>query len=640
MSESLILLIYFLPLLGVVFNALGYAFWPTKLIKRLATLMMAGAFASAAYITYLFFQLPAAEQVITQNVWNWIEYGTFKISLGYLIDPLSLLMVVMITGISFLIHLYSLAYMEHEEGQKRYFIFLSLFTLSMLVLVTAPNFLQMFLGWEGVGLCSYLLIGHYFQKPSAAGAAKKAFVVNRIGDLGLIIAIALIAIQFNSLDFATVFGGIKNNFLAGDWLMTTLAALMFLAVIGKSAQFPLHVWLPDAMEGPTPVSALIHAATMVTAGIFLMIRASVIFQLAPLVLTIISIVGCITALGAALLAMVQYDLKKVLAYSTVSQLGYMALACGVGAYSAAFFHLLTHAFFKAVLFLGAGSVIYALHHEQDMRKMGGLYKKMPVTFVTFLIGALALSGFPGTAGFFSKDEILAQSFLSPNGHFLFWAVGLITAGLTAFYMFRALTMVFLRKNNSELIEEAKESPWQMGLPLIILAIGSLIVGYINIPRSLGGSLWLEHFLEPAFKFVHEEIPFIQTIPDYGMEHFLLGLTTVVVLYLLFIGIRFYRTKPEIPKKVSARFPSLTKILKHQYYLDAFYYKAIVQPGKKLSHSLERFNHHADLWVDRSVDRLNYLSTSLSKVASGDTGQYLIYFGIGTVVLLFILLVRS
>jgi NADH-quinone oxidoreductase subunit L len=428
-----------------------------------------------------------------------------------------------------------------------------------------------------VGLCSYLLIGHYFHKPSAAGAAKKAFVVNRIGDLGLIIAIVLIAIQFNTLDFNLVFSGIKNNFLTGDWLMTTLAALMFLAVIGKSAQFPLHVWLPDAMEGPTPVSALIHAATMVTAGIFLMIRASVIFQLAPLVLTVISVVGCVTALGAAMLAMVQYDLKKVLAYSTVSQLGYMALACGVGAYSAAFFHLLTHAFFKAVLFLGAGSVIYALHHEQDMRKMGGLYKKMPVTFVTFLVGALALSGFPGTAGFFSKDEILAQSFLSPNGHFLFWAVGLITAGLTAFYMFRALTMVFLRKNNSDLIDETKESPWQMGLPLIILAMGSIVTGYLNIPRSLGGSLWLEHFLAPTFQFVHEEIPFIQTIPDYGMEHFLLGLTTVVVLYLLFIGVRFYRTKLDIPKKVSNRFPGFTKILRHQYYLDTFYLKTIVQP---------------------------------------------------------------
>jgi len=632
------LLIYALPLSGIIFNVLGYAFWPSRLITRVSTLLMLGAFGSAVYTAYLFFQLPAAEQMITQNLFNWIEWGTFKISLGFLLDPLALLMALMITGISFLIHLYSLSYMEHEDGQKRYFIFLSLFTLSMLVLVTAPNFLQMFLGWEGVGLCSYLLIGHYFQKPSAAGAAKKAFVVNRIGDLGLIIAIVLIAIQFNSVDFATVFAGIKNNFLTGDWLMTTLAALMFLAVVGKSAQFPLHVWLPDAMEGPTPVSALIHAATMVTAGIFLMIRASVIFQLAPLVLTVIAIIGCITALGAALLAMVQYDLKKVLAYSTVSQLGYMALACGVGAYSTAFFHLLTHAFFKAVLFLGAGSVIYALHHEQDMRKMGGLYKKMPVTFVSFLIGALALSGFPGTAGFFSKDEILAQSFLSPSGHFLFWGVGLITAGLTAFYMFRALTMVFLRKNNSELIEETKESPWQMGLPLIILAVGSIVTGYLNIPRSLGGNLWLEHLLEPTFKFVHEEIPFIQTIPDYGMEHFLLGLTTVVVFYLLFIGVRFYRTKLDIPKKVSNRFPGLTKVLRHQYYLDAFYLKAIVQPGKKFSVSLDRFNHRADQWIDRWANNLQHFSGTLSKAVNGETNTYLIYFGLGLLVLLFLLMI--
>jgi NADH-quinone oxidoreductase subunit L len=437
-----------------------------------------------------FFRVMSGE-IINEDLYTWISSGTLTVSVGFLVDQLTAVMLIVVTSISALVHIYSVGYMKGEEGYYRFFAYLSLFTFSMLMLVLGNNFLQLFFGWEAVGLSSYLLIGFYYEKKSAADAGKKAFIVNRFGDFGFILGLLLIFTQFGSLHYHEVFG--RADTLAGQSInlfgleagvATVIALLLFCGAIGKSAQLPLHVWLPDAMEGPTPVSALIHAATMVTAGVFLVARCSPIFELSSFTLNLITVLGAVTALFAASIALVQTDIKRVVAYSTVSQLAYMFIACGVGAYSAGIFHLFTHAYFKALLFLGCGSVILALHHEQDARSMGGLKAYMPITYWTFLLASLSISGMPGLAGFFSKDEILLMAYNSHLGAGKFaWAIGTLVAFMTAFYSFRLLFLIFhgeFRGSEQQRIH-LHESPRVVTVPLILLAIGAVTAGWFGVP---------------------------------------------------------------------------------------------------------------------------------------------------------------
>src|SRR5215469_15264834 len=454
---DLIWLIPLFPAAGFVINGLIGKRIPKTAVGVIAAGMVLLSFIFSAGAVFQLLQLDPEHRTHIVKLYEWINAGAahtsegplarFTVDWAFLLDPLSSIMILVVTGIGFLIHVYSIGYMHEEDGFYRFFAYLNLFMFSMLTLVLGNNYLMMFIGWEGVGLCSYLLIGYYFHKRSAGDAAKKAFVVNRIGDWGLSIGVMLIMATFGTLEFSQVGekvreGVMSGAFHVGDPLFFIIGLALFIGATGKSAQIPLYVWLPDAMEGPTPVSALIHAATMVTAGVYMVARSNFIYQLAPAVMAIIAVVGAVTAFFAASIGLVQYDIKKVLAYSTVSQLGYMFLALGVGAFSAGIFHLMTHAFFKALLFLGSGSVIHALHHEQDMRNMGGLRTKIPITFWTMFIGTLAIAGTPGLAGFFSKDEILWQAFSSPHGHVVLWAVGTLVAGITAFYMFRLLFMTF------------------------------------------------------------------------------------------------------------------------------------------------------------------------------------------------------
>src|SRR5438128_8405789 len=488
---DLIWLIPLFPAIGFIINGL----FGKRLSKTTIGVIAAGAvlisFIFSAGAVLQLVQLSPEQRSHTVKLYEWINAGpahttegplaNFKVDWGFLLDPLSSVMILVVTGIGFLIHVYSIGYMHEEDGYYRFFAYLNLFMFSMLMLVLGNNYLMMFIGWEGVGLCSYLLIGYYFHKKSAGDAAKKAFIVNRVGDWGLSIGVMLIFVTFGSLDFKVVGEKIREGVMSGafrvsDPIFIAIAVALFIGATGKSAQIPLYTWLPDAMEGPTPVSALIHAATMVTAGVYMVARSNFIYQMAPQAMTVVAVIGAVTAFFAASIALVQNDIKRVLAYSPVSQLGYLFLALGVGAFAAGIFHLMTHAFFKALLFLGSGSVIHALHHEQDMRKMGALKNKIPVTFWTMFIGTLAIAGTPGLAGFFSKDEILWKAFSSKQGHVLLWFIGACVAGMTAFYMFRLLFMTFFGESRVDHHTEQHihESPRSMTVPLIILAIGSIV----------------------------------------------------------------------------------------------------------------------------------------------------------------------
>jgi NADH-quinone oxidoreductase subunit L len=526
---------------------------------------------------------------------TWIASADFQVPFTLRLDPLSSLMILVVTGIGFLIHLYSTGYMHDEPASEyaRYFSYLNLFACFMLLLVLGANFLILFVGWEGVGLCSYLLIGFWYQKPSAADAGKKAFIVNRIGDVAFILGVLLLFVQFGTLDFQRIAAALGPLAPEAAFGTVSLAALLlFIGATGKSAQIPLYVWLPDAMEGPTPVSALIHAATMVTAGVYLIGRNAVLFSHAPEVLTIVAVIGAATALWAGSFGLVQNDIKRVLAYSTVSQLGYMFLAMGVGAFAAGIFHLFTHAFFKALLFLGAGAVIHALAGEQDLRKMGGLRRELPVTYWTFLIAALAIAGVPGLAGFFSKDEILYRTFAA--GHPLLWGVAAVTSLMTAIYMFRLVFLAFHGTRRAESHghgdghghAHAHDAPRSMAIPLVVLALGSILAGYFGVPQVLGGGNAIEHFLAPSFT-----APSIQA-PAEGAEHaaeashsleLMLMLVSVgLALAGIAIAARLYLKRPEVPATLAARFPGVYRFLVHKGYVDEIYDQAIVQPIKALS----------------------------------------------------------
>src|SRR6202046_1487671 len=526
-------LIPILPLAGAVINGVFGKKASRQGVSAVALLGSGAAFAMAFFVAVRFSSLSLPYQEVFAH---WIRSGNFSVDFAFYLDQLSLVMLLVVTGVGFLIHVYSVGYMWEDPSFYRFFAYLNLFMFFMLTLVLASNYLLMFIGWEGVGLASYLLIGFWFTKDSAASAGKKAFIVNRIGDFGFLIALFLIIQHFGSLNFSQVFAQVQpmspENASAG--LLTAIGILLMVGACGKSAQIPLYVWLPDAMEGPTPVSALIHAATMVTAGVYMVSRSHVIFERSPIALTVVAIIGTLTAFFAATIGVVQTDIKKVLAYSTVSQLGYMFMACGVGAFSAGIFHLMTHAFFKGLLFLGAGSVIHAVGGEQDMRKMGGLRSYIPLTFLTMSIATFTIAGFPPLAGFFSKDEILWKAFSSEHGSWVFWLVGVITAFITSFYMFRLLFMTFFGDYKGIKVDdhghahatqghgdhdhaEPHESPMVMLVPLIILAILSTIGGLVGIHNGF------EHFLEPVFG---SEFPKAITEGTGSTEWLLMGVSVI------------------------------------------------------------------------------------------------------------------
>ncbi len=522
-----------------------------------------------------------------QNVlFPWIQVGLLNVRMSFTFDSLAAVMALVVTGVGFLIHVYSTGYMGHDKEYPRYFAYLNLFMAMMLILILGDSLLLMFVGWEGVGLCSYLLIGFWFTEKANADAGKKAFVVNRIGDFGFLVGILILfwtlgmAKGIWNLDYTVLkanVGAFQNAFLFGVPVITLGTLALFLGAVGKSAQIPLYVWLPDAMAGPTPVSALIHAATMVTAGVYMVARLSFLFDLAPVTLHVIATVGAVTALFAATIGLVQNDIKKVLAYSTVSQLGYMFLACGVGAYSAGIFHLMTHAFFKALLFLGAGSVIHAMSGEQDMRKMGGLRRKLPYTYWTFLIGTLAITGVPGLAGFFSKDEILWQAFAGAHGNPVLWGVGWIVAGMTAFYMFRLFFMTFhgTCRAGEEVREHVHESPPSMWIPLVLLAAGSIVAGYVWMPGFLGGSQILPKWLASSVVTAHAE----------GAESLEIGLVLasvgIALIGILLAGI-FYVARPELPGRLAAGWSRVYRTLLNKYWVDELYERLFVRGTKRLA----------------------------------------------------------
>src|SRR4026209_2921576 len=502
----MLLLIPLLPFFGFLVNAFLGRRLPKSVSGGVACLAIIGSFVVSVVSVVNIVSHDALFAEAT--AFRWISSGDLQIPLRLRLDHLSSLMILVVTGIGSLIHIYSTGYMQEESDPEyaRYFSYLNLFAAFMLVLVLGANFPVMFVGWEGVGLCSYLLIGFWFKKQSAADAGKKAFVVNRIGDFGFILGMAGIFATFGTLDFQGVARAVAELPVEAHFgLLTGLTLLLFLGATGKSAQLPLYVWLPDAMEGPTPVSALIHAATMVTAGVYMVARCNALFVLAPTAMLLVAIVGALTAIFAASIGLVQNDIKKVLAYSTVSQLGYMFLGCGVGAFTAGVFHLMTHAFFKALLFLGSGSVIHALGGEQDIRKMGSLKNKIKTTWWTMLVGTVAIAGFPPLAGFFSKDEILWKAFASERGHWLLWLVGAVATGVTSFYMFRMMFLTFYGKSRMthEVEHHVHESPASMTLPLQVLAVGSVVAGWLGIPHVIGHLAHVgnavEHFLEPVFE---------------------------------------------------------------------------------------------------------------------------------------------
>ncbi len=553
---------------------------------------------------------------------------------GYLLDPLSCVMVLVVTGVGFLIHVYSIGYMSHEGGYYRFFGYLNLFMFSMLTLVLANNLLLLFVGWEGVGLCSYLLIGFYFLKKSASDAGKKAFIVNRIGDTGFLLGIFLISTTFGTVRFtsqgladAHAFPGIVQSLAVlveqhalafGAPILTAIALLLFVGATGKSAQIPLYVWLPDAMEGPTPVSALIHAATMVTAGVYMVARMNAIYQLAPIAMDLIAVVGAITAIYAASMALVQTDIKKVLAYSTISQLGYMFLALGVGAFAAGIFHLMTHAFFKALLFLGAGSVIHSLSGEQDLRKMGGMWNAIPATSRPFLIATLAIAGIPPFAGFFSKDEILGHAFHRSqmlDRYMFLWIVGLITAGMTAFYMFRLLFLTFFGRSRvpPEIENHIHESPETMTVPLAILAFLSIIGGWFALPVLWGEKNTFGQFLEPVLRGVIPETGSMELGPHTLFKEYLLMAVSVAVAGVgIWLAYQIFLVKPKMHERIAAAWPRLHSLLLHKYYVDEIYDALFVNRIKDLSIALGLVD--AKLIDGVGVDGAGWLSRFLSRVS--------------------------
>ena len=620
MDTNLALVLLLSPFIGFLFNV----FFGEKIGKTLSgTIGTLSVVVSFVVSIFFFMKVNETHQAIVINLFDWIKFSNFSVKFGFLLDQLSLLWLLFVTGIGSLIHLYSISYMHDDENLHKFFAYLNLFVFFMITLVIGSNLLIMFIGWEGVGLCSYLLIGFWHKNQDYNDAAKKAFIMNRIGDLGLLIGIIIIASLFNTVDFI----GIHERILEGTnpatliWVGVAAFAL-FIGATGKSAQIPLYTWLPDAMAGPTPVSALIHAATMVTAGIFMITRLNFLFDLAPEVQNLIAIIGAITALVAATIGLLQNDIKKVLAYSTVSQLGLMFLALGLGAYQVAVFHVITHAFFKACLFLGSGSVIHALHGEQDLRKMGGLKKVMPITFITMLISSLAISGIFPFAGFWSKDEILMTAF---HENLPLWIIGSVASVMTAFYMFRLMYLTFFKefRGTEHQKSHLHESPSLITIPLIVLAVLATFGGLINFP----GSYWLNHYLQPIIsKVSHEEIL-------NSTSYILMGVALVGAILGITVAYIKYIKKSEVPCD-DENISGISKIIYNKYYVDEAYTLLIVNPINAASRF---FRNTLETGLSTLVFGFGKITEAIGtqgrKVQSGSIGLYLFAFVLGVCVIL-------
>jgi NADH-quinone oxidoreductase subunit L len=585
-----------LPLAGAAINGLFGKRWPQSAVNSVAVGSVSLAFLAVAELVREFSHLAQDQIPFVGNYFTWITAGSFRVDFSLQIDQLTIVMLLTVSFVGMLIHIYSTGYMAHEGGYYRFFSYLNLFMFFMLTLIMAANLIVMFVGWEGVGLCSYLLIGFWFLKKSAADAGKKAFITTRIGDLGFMVGVLLVFWTFNSVSFGEIFqqaGHMPAESATHVGVLTAICLLLFAGAVGKSAQLPLYVWLPDAMEGPTPVSALIHAATMVTAGVYMVARMHPLFSRAPIAMFVVAVVGAVTAFYSATIGLVQTDIKKVLAYSTVSQLGYMFLACGVGAYAAGIFHLMTHAFFKGLLFLAAGSVIHAMGGEQDMMKMGGLRKKIPVTYWTMLIATLAIAGIPGFAGFFSKDEILEAAGAGPHANLWLWLLGILGAGLTSFYMFRLVFLTFFGKPRfDEHQVHVHESPKNMTVPLMILAFCSIFGGWFAAPHLVGGTEYFENFLHPVFSSYGVQAVAAQagsltgnpgaeggvaSSPALELLHALTGWPVIVGILGLLVAWWFYIKKPDAPRRLAERIHGLYLLLLNKYYVDEIYAALIVRP---------------------------------------------------------------
>jgi NADH-quinone oxidoreductase subunit L len=618
------------PLIGAIINLILGSKFPKKLVHTISCGAAGLAFAQAIKAFFELIARPEHERIISVKFFSWILTGKFAVDFSFLYDPLSAVMTLVVTGVGFLIYIYSIGYMHKDPTYHRYFAFLNLFSFSMLILVLSDNFLLLYVGWELVGLCSYFLIGYWYHKESAAQAGKKAFITNRFGDFGFALGIAFILINFGTLKYLEVFSKAPEITPLGSSAIIWITLLLFVGATGKSAQLPLHVWLPDAMEGPTPVSALIHAATMVTAGVYMVARCSHLFILAPQTMLVVAGIGVTTAIFAASIGLVQNDIKRVLAYSTVSQLGYMFLGVGVGAFAAGIFHLVTHAFFKALLFLCAGSVMHALHDELDMRKMGGLRKKLPATFLTFMIGGLALAGLPLFSGFFSKDEILWKAYSSPYGNIWLWAIGVLAAGFTAFYTARLIFNIFFGKSRVDPKIENKihESPKVMTIPLMILAVLAFIGGYIGIPSVFGGSNQIEKFLEPSFP--SNEIMESQAIHSPSLELGLMGFSVLIILIGIAIAYHFYIKNRKVPEQLAEKFKPLYKILLNKYYIDEIYDFCIISPCLRIARSMyDVFDTKViDGFVNGFAKFIDDLGGLFRKLQTGNLSSYIFAMMVG------------
>jgi NADH-quinone oxidoreductase subunit L len=658
-------LIPLFPLIGFLINGFfGKKIKNEAVIGGIGTLMIFSSFLVSCGILMQLIGLPPEQRVFEKVMFPWIHCGNFKADMAFLIDPLSAVMIMVVTGVGSLIHLYSIGYMHGEEGFYRFFAYLNLFCMSMLLLVLGSNMLVMFIGWEGVGLCSYLLIGYYFEKKSAGDAAKKAFVMNRVGDFGFLLGLFTLYWWFGSnhniwtINFTEIKAA--SHLLPYGGVVTIASLCFFVGATGKSAQIPLYTWLPDAMEGPTPVSALIHAATMVTAGVYMIGRMSFVFIKSPDTMMVIAVVGAATAIFAATIGTAQNDIKRVLAYSTVSQLGFMFLAMGVGAFGAGIFHLMTHAFFKACLFLGSGSVIHAMHHAlhhghlhddaQDMRNMGGLKKFMPITFITFLVSTIAIAGIPGFSGFFSKDEILWQAYSNPyhgNLNIILWGIGCIAACFTAFYMFRLVFMTFFGecRINPKVKDHLHESPLVITIPLMVLGFLAVVGGYIGMPKLMGVlPNYLEHWLDPVFELANEygkQYAHAGAHQTHALEWGLMGLSVVVAVVGITIAFTMYMANNKLPGKFTSTFPALHRAVYNKWYMDEIYDFLFVNPCKSLGNLL--WKGFDVLVVDGIVNGVGKVvmgfSAGIRGLQTGNTHNYALGMALGAVVIVAVYIFR-
>jgi NADH-quinone oxidoreductase subunit L len=627
------------PLAGFLINGiLGSRIKNEKIIGWIGSSSVGLSFIVSVISFFQLIGMSPEQRSIEVNLFSWLNIGNLHVNFGFLVDPLSIVMSMIVTGVGFLIHIYSIGYMHGDKGYWRFFAYMNLFIFAMMNLILGDNFLVLFLGWEGVGLCSYLLIGFWydkkFEKGTVAQAAKKAFIVNRIGDFGFLLGMFLIFMTFDSLNFSEVFSK-ANSFPVPEATFTFIALFLFIGATGKSAQIPLFIWLPDAMAGPTPVSALIHAATMVTAGVYMLSRTAIIFVSAPAIMTLVAVIGLATAFFAATMGLVQNDIKKVLAYSTISQLGYMFLAAGMGAFSSSIFHVMTHAFFKALLFLGAGSVIHSMHEDQIIEHYGNLRKYMPRTYITFLIAALAISGFPGFSGFFSKDEILWNAYA--NGNITFWLIGVLTAMMTAFYMFRLVSLTFLGNERFGQEKHPHESPAVMTIPLMILAVLSVIGGYIGIPELFSGMKGnkFEEFLKPVYENAEKKLSSFSSHTHFE-EILLMAVSAALALSAIYFAYVVYTRKREIAEKTAAKFRGVYTLLFNKYYVDEIYEAVVVKPIQMIS---EKFlwkindNKIIDGIVNGSGTVIEKSSSIIRKLQTGLTQFYAVVMVTGIIIVL-------